>query len=244
MTPTPVGMRCPECAKQRTKVSRGTSAYGFGGAPRATFALIAVNVVAFLITLGGGGAATGASGSIINDLGLFGPAVADGEWYRIVTGGFLHAGLFHIGFNMFALYILGTMLEPAIGTPRFVAVYAVSLLAGSFGALLVEPDALTVGASGGVFGLFGLAFLVARGRGLDQVAAQLGVLILINLFFTFSIGNISVGGHLGGLAGGLLAGSLIVAGERGMLGPRRVPAELVALALLGIGSAAGAVLVA
>ena len=109
---------------------------------------------------------------------------------------------------MFALYILGTLLEPAIGTARFVGIYAVSILGGSFGALLLDPNELTVGASGGIFGLMAAAFLIARNRGLDELASQIGFFVIINLVFTFSIPNISIGGHLGGLIGGALAALL------------------------------------
>ena len=154
-------------------------------------------------------------GKIISEGGLFGPLVADGEPYRIVTSAFLHAGLLHLGLNMFALYILGTLLEPAIGTARFVGIYVVSILGGSFGALLLDPNELTVGASGGIFGLMAAAFLIARNRGLDELASQIGFFVVLNLVFTFSIPNISIGGHLGGLIGGALAALLINALERG-----------------------------
>ena len=93
----------------------------------------------------------------------------------------------HLLFNMFALYVLGTMLEPAIGTARFVALYFVSLLAGSFGALpLTGATEVTVGASGAIFGLLAAAFVIARGRGLDQLAVQIGLCLVINLALTFS----------------------------------------------------------
>ena len=123
MTPTPVGMRCPECASQRTRVTRGTGPPGgFAGSP-ATYVLIALNALAFLVEIAGGsgGLSGTASSTIVDDFGLRGVNVADGEWYRLVSGGFLHAGLIHIGFNMFALYFLGRLLEPAIGTPRFLS---------------------------------------------------------------------------------------------------------------------------
>src|SRR5215207_8185144 len=124
MTPTPVGMRCPECARQRTKVVRGPSGgqTGFQQSP-ATYVLIGLNVIAYLIEIaaGGGGFQAGQFNSVVIDFGLFGPLVAEGEWYRLISGGFLHASLIHIGFNMFLLLILGRILEPALGTPRFVA---------------------------------------------------------------------------------------------------------------------------
>jgi membrane associated rhomboid family serine protease len=248
MTPTPVGMRCPECANQRTRVTSGSAAFGGGSAfatAPATVVLIALNVVAYLAEIAtGSGGFSRASGSIVEDFGLFGPSVADGEWYRLLTSGFLHVNLIHIGFNMFALFVLGRLLEPAIGTPRFVALYFASLFAGSLGALVLDPDALTVGASGAVFGLFGATFLIARGRGLDELASELGILLLINLAFTFAVSNISIGGHLGGLAGGLLCALLIVAGERGTLGARGPQVELATMVALAFAAILAAITIA
>jgi len=156
MTPTPVGMRCPECASQRTKVVRGVGEAGLFASAPATFILIALNVAAFLAEVAAGSGGFQVEGSsLVREFGLFGPSVAEGEWYRLFGGGFLHAGFTHILFNMVALYFLGRLLEPAIGTPRFVALYLASLLGGAFGALLLDPNALTIGASGAIFGLFG-----------------------------------------------------------------------------------------
>jgi membrane associated rhomboid family serine protease len=214
MTTTPVGMRCPECARQKTKVKNPIGAPTRSDAP-ATYVIIGLCVLAYVAELASGGTSgLDGGGKLIRDYGLFGPAVADGEQYRIVTSAFLHAGLLHLGLNMFVLYILGTLLEPAVGTVRFVAIYAASILGGSFVALLLDPNELTVGASGGIFGLMAAAFLIARHRGLDQLASQLGFFVIINLVFTFSISNISIGAHLGGLAGGALAGLLITMVER------------------------------
>lgn len=246
MTPTPVGMRCPECARERTRVTRGALGPGRYDSP-ATYVLIGLNVLAYLAEIAGGagGLSSATSSSVISDFGLRGVSVAEGEWYRLLTGGFLHAGLFHIGFNMFALFILGRLLEPAIGTPRFLALYFASLFAGAFGALaLTNPAQLTVGASGAIFGLFGAAFVIARGRGLNTIASELGFLLVINLALTFGIRGISIGGHLGGLAGGLLCALVIIAGERGALGSRRLPAELLAMVAIGVLSIVGALSVA
>jgi membrane associated rhomboid family serine protease len=218
MTSTPVGMRCPECAHQRTRVRAPLMAGRRSDAP-ATYALIVICVAAFVAELFAGGASSfDGGGKLIREGGLFAAGVANGEPYRIVTSAFLHAGLLHLGLNMFALYILGTLLEPAIGTPRFVAIYAASILGGSFVALLLDPNELTVGASGGIFGLMAAAFLIARHRGLDQLASQIGLFVVLNLVFTFSIPNISIGAHLGGLAGGALAALLVTSVER-----RRLP---------------------
>jgi membrane associated rhomboid family serine protease len=243
MTPTPVGMRCPECAGQTTQVRHLQSGLRAGVAP-ATYVLIGINLAVFVAELATGSPLTFAfsiSGSVYRHLALFGPAVANGDWWRIVTGGFLQAGLLHLAFNMFALYILGTLLEPAIGTPRFLAIYAVSLLAGSLGALIATPNAPTVGASGAVFGLMSAAFIIARHRGLEQVAGQIGVYILVNLFFTFGVSGISIGGHIGGLIGGGLAALVIAFGERRGGG---VPLEATGLLALAAISVAGALAVA
>lgn len=244
MTPTPVGMRCPECAKQKTKVTRGAVAPGRYDAP-ATFALIALNVVAYLVEIAGGnGGLSPGNSSVVFDFGLFGPSVAEGEWYRLLTSGFLHASIVHIGFNMFALYFLGRILEPGIGTARFVAIYLASLFAGSFGALLLDPNAITIGASGAVFGIFGATFVIARHRGIEGLAASIGVVLLLNLAITFGSREISIGGHLGGLVAGVLCALLVVAGERGMLGPRRMPIELAGMIAIAIASIVAAIAVA
>lgn len=247
MTPTPVGMRCPECASQRTKVVRGPSAgaSGFQQAP-ATYILIALNVLAFLAEIGSGsGGLSGTSGSVAVNFGLYGNAVSEGEWYRLVTGGFLHAGLFHIGLNMAALFIVGRVLEPGIGTPRFVALYVASLLAGAAGALaLTEPYQLTVGASGAIFGIFGATAVIAYGRGMGAVASEIGFLIVLNLVISFTVPGISIGGHIGGLIGGSICAVGIVAGERGMLGRNRRFAEYAVMVAVAAFAFVGALAVA
>lgn len=244
MTPTPVGMRCPECARQRTRVTRGAVGPGSSDMP-ATFILIALNVAAYLAEIASGsGGLSGASGKLIVDFGLYGPFVAEGEWYRLLTSAFLHADLLHIGFNMVLLYFLGRLLEPAIGTIRFVFLYVASLFAGAFGALLISPDSLTIGASGAIFGVVGATFVIARARGAESIASSVGILLVLNLAFSFSSARISLGGHLGGLAGGLLCALVIVAGERGMLGRNRLPLELGAMVAIALVSIAAAISVA
>jgi membrane associated rhomboid family serine protease len=246
MTPTPVGMRCPECASQRTKVVRGVGEASLPTTAPATFVLIAINVAVFLaeIATGGGGFYNVSSSSLTIDYGLFGPFVSEGEWYRLVTSAFLHEGIWHIAGNMFLLFFLGRILEPGVGTPRFVALYVVSLLAGSFGALLFSPDSLSYGASGAVFGVLGATFVIARGRGVDALASSVGILIVLNLAISFGVPGISIGAHIGGLVAGVLCALLIIAGERGMLGARHFPAEMIAMAAIGIVSVVGALAVA
>lgn len=205
MTSTPVGMRCPDCAGQKQRVHTMRSMHVD---PTVTYVLIALNVLLFLGSGTGGSFLTGSGGSsrIFQDLALWGPAIDLGhDYWRLVTAGFLHSGLLHIGFNMYILYWLGTMLEPSLGHARFLALYLASLLAGSFGALLLSPNAVTVGASGAVFGLMGAAFVLQRARGINPMQSGIGPVILFNLVISFVIPNISIGGHLGGLVGGAAA---------------------------------------
>ncbi len=244
MTPSPVGMRCPECSRQRTKVVRGVGETSLFARAPATFILIAVNVAAYFAEIATGSGGLEPITSLIPEFGLFGPSVADGEWYRLLTSAFLHAGLFHIAGNMILLFFLGRILEPSIGTPRFAMLYFVSLFAGSFGALLLSPDSLSIGASGAVFGVLSGTFVIARGRGVDALASTIGILILLNLAFSFGVRGISVGAHLGGLIAGGLCALFILAGERGMLGERHLPMELLAMAAIGFFAIAGAIAVA
>jgi membrane associated rhomboid family serine protease len=243
MTTTPVGMRCPECSQQKTKVM---TMGNIAAVPRVTYALIAINVVAFVtegnLTLGGGGVGNGVyqKGALLGSSEisvLAGQGVAHGEWWRIVTGGFLHENLIHIGFNMYVLYVLGQMLEPALGEIRFGILYGVSLLTGSLGALLVSPHSLTVGASGAVFGLMGAAAVEMRARQISLVQSGVGTLIVINLVISFTLPGISWGGHVGGLVGGALAALALQLGDR----YRARALAIAACVLIGAAAFAGAV---
>lgn len=234
MTSTPVGMRCPECARQRTR-ARGISSTS--NEPVLTYILIGICVAAFIGEVAGGASATGSGfgGSRLFEEGaLRGSDVADGDYWRVLTAGFLHAGFFHLLFNMLSLWILGTLLEPAIGQLRFALIFLVSVLAGSFGALLVEPDSLTVGASGGIFGLMGAAVVVMRNRGINPMESGIGLWIGLNLLITFTVPNISIGGHIGGLIGGALA-ALVLFDVPSVL---RVPPAAANLLCAGLGALA------
>jgi membrane associated rhomboid family serine protease len=230
MTPTSVGMRCPECSRDRTKVRTMRS---LPGAPSVTQALIVINVVAFLVeTASGASLGGGGGGSVWTHGVLFGPAVTahnpcaptsilgcvytgTHEYWRLVTGGFLHDGFFHILINMVSLYFVGQALEPAVGRVNFIAVYLASLLAGSFGALVFQPQVPTVGASGAIFGIFGALIVYARSRGISLWQSGLGFILLINVLLTVGYKGISFGGHLGGFLGGLITGALVIEiGER------------------------------
>jgi membrane associated rhomboid family serine protease len=210
MISAPVGFQCPACVKQAPQVR---SLRTLVAKPVVTLALIAVSVAVFIPTLTGGNLLDAGSRTLTEMLALNGPDVASGEWWRLITSGFLHYGLIHLGFNMLILYQLGTMLEPALGRVRFTVLYLVALLGGAFGALLLDPDAYTAGASGAVYGLMGAAFLGMRRRGVDPMQSGIGGLLVINLLLTFVIPGISIGGHLGGLAAGAGAGAVLFATE-------------------------------
>jgi membrane associated rhomboid family serine protease len=199
MISAPVGFQCRECVKGAPAVRTLRS---LRSDPYVTYALIAVNVAVFV-----------AGPNLRTDIGLNGPLVAAGEWWRIVTAGFLHFDLLHIGFNMFLLWMLGNALEPSLGRFRFAVLYSGALLAGSLGALVLDPNALTGGASGAVFGLMAAAFLSQRRSGIDPMQSGIGGLLVINLLLSFRPG-VSLGGHLGGLLGGALLISILHATEK------------------------------
>jgi membrane associated rhomboid family serine protease len=240
MTTTSVGMRCPECSRQRTPVKtlRNTIRR-----PEVTLALIAINVVAFLaegnISINGQPTSkVYVEGALIGSYpGSPSLGVAHGQWWRLVTSGFLHESLLHIGFNMYVLYVLGQMLEPALGRLRFGVIYGVSLLTGSLGALLVSPHSLTVGASGAVFGIMGAAAVEMRARQIPIMQSGVGGLILINLVISFTLPGISWGGHVGGLIGGALVALIFQQAAR----RRAQSLALAACALIGLGAVAASI---
>jgi membrane associated rhomboid family serine protease len=240
MTTTPVGMRCPECSKQRTQVRRMRD---MPSIPRATYALIVANVAVFFSEQGQFSVyGTGIHGDVVNEAFLSRYTIHfEHEYWRLVTSGFIHENLLHIGFNMYLLYLLGMMLEPAIGTTRFVLIYFTALLAGSFG-VMIATAAPSLGASGAVFGLMGAAAVELRARRLSVWQSGIGGLIAINLVLSFSLANISVGAHVGGLIGGALAALAIRAADE-----RKLPLlgyaaclGLAALSVAGALAAAGA----
>ena len=201
-----VGSHCLECVRRDRPDARTRARYWNAGQPLlATKILIAINVLVFIYTnTGSSYFDAGGMNKNLVDLGLAEIFLANGEWYRLLTCGFIHFGFFHVGMNMFLLYQLGSMMESDMGRTRFTLVYFASLLAGSTGALMVNPDALTGGASGAVFGLMGAAFVGMRLRGINPMQTGLGLTLVLNLVLTVSVSGISIGGHLGGLAGGAL----------------------------------------
>ena len=228
-----VGFHCPECT--RSGKQKVVSARSLVTRPVVAFALIAANVAVFVADLMSpivnvqsvADLAFRGMHQITADGALYGPAVAEGEWWRVITGGFLHANLLHIGFNMFLLYQLGMLLEPAVKRWGFGVLYLMSLLGGSFLTLVLDNDAVTIGASGAVFGLMGATFVAMRSRGINPFQTGIGPLILINLVFTFAVPGISIGGHIGGLITGAV-GAWILWEWAPRLGPKSpLPADRV-----------------
>ncbi|MEJ7891888.1 MAG: rhomboid family intramembrane serine protease [Solirubrobacteraceae bacterium] len=234
MTTTPVGMRCPECSKQKTQVRHVRDSYN--ARPQVTVVLIALNVLVFFGMSSQSGLGS-AGGSLLDSYALIPPEVGSpfNDYYRLVTSGFMHAGILHIGFNMYILWFLGNLLEPSLGPWRFIGLYLAALLAGSLGVVLLDPNSLTVGASGAIFGLMGAAFVMQRARGMDPMQSGIGPMILLNLALGFIIPNVSVAGHVGGLVGGAVAGFLVDRAD----GLRRGIAPALAACLLVGGLAFG-----
>jgi membrane associated rhomboid family serine protease len=210
MNQASVGFHCPECARKgRQKVYTAGSLIT---RPYVTYVLIAINVVVYLLDLGTTSNAQTGQQSLQDRGILYGPWVAGGDWYRPITAGFLHANIIHIGFNMFLLFQLGNLLEPALNRISYTTLYMTALLGGSFLVLVLDPNEATLGASGAVFGLMGAAFVGLRSRGIDPFSTGIGSLIVLNLIFTFAIPNISIGGHIGGLVAGAAGGWLLFEG--------------------------------
>jgi membrane associated rhomboid family serine protease len=237
MTYAPVGIRCPDHSGQAqgtARVTQGLRRASYEGTGAlVTKTLVAINVGVYLLELALGGEVNGTNNTIYEHGALFGPLVADGDWWRLFTAAFLHYGPIHLAFNMLALWIFGSALEQVLGRGRFILLYVVSGLAGSAGALLFSPNAVTVGASGAIFGLMGAALVLERQRTYVFGGGALG-LIVVNLVFTFAIPGISIGGHLGGLVGGALGMLALSRFGRGHAIYGR-PGLLGVLGLIGIG---------
>ena len=207
----PVGIRCPDhaggAAKRRVPgprpVVRAQRQMGATFAP-VTKALIALNVAIYLITVVQGAGIDSPGGALFDRMALFGPYVDRGDWWRLITAAFLHASIIHIGFNMFALWVIGGPVEHYLGRTRYLGLYLVSGLAGSAGALLQDPRAVTVGASGAIFGILG-AMLILEWQLTGRLAGNAMTWIVINLVIGFAVPGISWGAHIGGLVGGILA---------------------------------------
>ncbi len=219
-----------------TKVVSGRAAFGAASDLIATKVIIGMNVAVYVLMVATGGSTSGASGPIFTWGATYGPLVAQGDWYRLVSGGFLHATPLHLGMNMFLLWLLGRALEPALGRSQFVAIYMVSLLGGSLGVMLLDPTSPTLGASGAIFGLMGALTVFQLRAGQNPWRSGIGTLIALNLVLTFMMPGISLGGHVGGLiAGSVAAWGLSVLAQPKAQGSPGVPivTRLVGLAAFG-----------
>ncbi len=203
----PVGIRCPDHAGQpqgAARVSRGIRRAGSEGTGAVvTKTLVAINVGIYLLELALGGTINGTGNRIYENGFLAAPLVDQGDWWRLLSAAFLHYGPIHLAFNMLALWWFGSAVEQVVGRWRYLLLYLVSGLAGSAGALLVSPNAATVGASGAIFGIMGAALVLEQQRVYVFGGGALSV-IALNLVFTFAVPGVSIGGHIGGLIGGAL----------------------------------------
>lgn len=202
-------------------------------------AIIALNVVLFVVSMIGGADLEGHGGRVYEDLVLWGPFIYQGEWWRLVTGAFMHAGIVHLGMNMLLLWFLAQEMEWPLGRSQFAATYAVSVIGGSLGVILLSPISPTLGASGGVFGLMGALVVLQIRAKQNPWNSGIGGLVVLNLLLTFAVPGISAGGHLGGLLAGAIAGAVVEpipwarrAGTPRSSDPRLRAAVLLALAVL------------
>lgn len=204
-----VGHQCVDCVQAGLAATpRPVTAFGAplrNGLPLVSYSLIAVNAAVFVMQL--------ALPGLARVLALWPPAVAAGEYYRLFSSAFMHYGIVHILFNMWALYVLGPPLEQHLGRLRFGALYFLSALGGSVVVYLFSPlNAPTAGASGAIFGLFGATLVAAKRLNLD--VKWLVSLIVINLVITFTLPGISWQGHIGGLITGAAVGAAFVYAPR------------------------------
>jgi membrane associated rhomboid family serine protease len=234
-----VGFHCPDCLAEGNRSVR-TARTAYGGlrptnAAATSMVLIALNVavwVAILVTGGGASRLVDLLGLRPNGLCLLGaggfdtgeavcraqggewlPGFVDGAYWQVLTSGFTHVTIFHIGFNMLALWVIGPQLELALGRIRFLALYLLALLSGSTVVLWASAEyQLTLGASGAIYGLFAALLVVARRVGGDM--RSLWALIAVNVFITFAVPNISWQGHLGGFVGGAAVAAILVYAPR------------------------------
>ena len=200
-----VGAQCVDCVRAAAPSATQRLQMRWRGEHMvATKAIVLATIASFVgVSLLDGG--IGVPGHAYTSLWLSGPAVHNGEWWRLFTVSLVHASVLHILFNMLVLWQVGRVLEPGAGSLRFFTIYVVSVLAGSAGALLTAPHTPSVGASGGVFGVAAAAALVMHRRGVRFWDTGFGPLLIINLVYSFVVPGISIGAHIGGIIGGVLA---------------------------------------
>ena len=192
-----IGYQCPGCVSDSTPVIKGINRNRFIPNQKNTpvtkflsFSLIVVYVAQFLL-----------GDVLIANFALFAPSVAGGQWWLLITAGFLHGSILHLLFNVYILWVIGSQLESIVGNIKFIITYFVSLLGGSLASYLFSPSgSYSIGASGAIFGLMGAMLVVGRKRNLD--ISQITTLVAINVVIGFVISGIDWRAHLGGLAVG------------------------------------------
>ncbi|WP_373284166.1 rhomboid family intramembrane serine protease [Gordonia jinhuaensis] len=199
-----------------------------------TVGLIAVNVVVYVIcVMQAHSAGSLQTSRLFFDMVLFKPFVADGEYWRLVTAGFLHFSVTHIAMNMISLYILGRDLERVVGMARYLAVYLAALLGGSAAVMWFAGDnTVNAGASGAIYGLMGAALILVITNGLS--VRPVVTLIVINLVISVTIPGISLWAHLGGLVFGAAATAAIVVLPRALPAQRRTQAMVTRVGWVGL----------
>ncbi len=255
-----VGSHCLDCAKASRPDTRTKVRFWSARQPvLVTMTLIAVNVAVFVFVLLVTREPTALSGGVTDvhlQLGLSKEVLVepilweadDGSiyrtepdgWYRLITSGFLHFGILHLAFNMYFLYILGPMLEPGLGRINYLLLYFASLLGGSLGVVVLDSPGITAGASGAVFGLLAAATVGLWRRGVNPLRTPIGSALILNLFITFAIPGISIGGHLGGAFAGAVCGAVMLAPSYERRPAWTIWATPVAV---GVGSVVGVVLI-
>ena len=209
-----VGYQCVDCVGQGARSQPRAKAIPWAQPSARSVVvvpiLIAINVAVFVVTVVQAASLShNAYAPLFRQWALEPEMVAHGAWWRLLTSGFLHIGLLHLTFNMIALWVLGRDLEQVLGRVRFVVVYLVSLLGGSLVVFLfANPASNTAGASGAVFGLMGsLAVVLIRLRLSPRPALTI---IALNVIISFAVPNISILGHLGGLAFGAAVTTVMI----------------------------------
>jgi len=236
MVTASVGFQCPECVREgKRSVRPAKTIYGGrarGDRTEVTKVLVGINIAIFLVTLSSGANVLTGSGTsdVYRRFALVPPAVASGEWYRLISSMFLHYGLPHLAVNMYALWIMGNALETMLGRLRYLTLYFAAGIGGSIFSFALGPVfAESAGASGAIFGLFGAFFVILRRRNLDTGAIV--AMIALNLVFSFSFSNIDWRGHVGGLIAGGIVGYVFAAAPSG---PNRDRLQAAGVAVLAV----------
>jgi membrane associated rhomboid family serine protease len=197
MKPASIGYQCPSCASDSIPVIRGITKNRFIPNQKNTLitkfisiSLVTVYVFQFLL-----------GDVLIANFALFAPSVTNGKWWLLITAGFLHGSIFHLLFNVYILWVIGSQLESIVGNIKFLIIYFFSLVGGSLASYWFSPfGSYSIGASGAIFGLMGAMLVFGRKRNLD--ISQITTLVVINVVIGFVLSGIDWRAHLGGLAAG------------------------------------------